>query len=76
MWSSVLRFLLFVKCDGCCDVVCISEFFLLVDQVIHGRAMVQLFILNTLYNVIVVIPVKILQLLGLLGVDHDLRGVK
>jgi hypothetical protein len=55
---------------------CISEFLLLVNQVVHGRRVIQLFILDALYNIIVIISVKILQLLGLLRVDDNLRRVQ
>lgn len=59
-----------------CAFPSISEFLLLVDQVVHSGTVIKLFVFDALDNVIVVISVQILQLLSFLSVDDDLGGVQ
>ena len=53
-----------------------SKFFLLVEQVVDSRAVIELFIFDALNNIVKVVSVQFLYFLCLLWVNYDLRSVK
>ena len=53
-----------------------SEFFLLVQQIVNSRAVVEFFVFDAFNNVVQVVSVQFLYFLRLLGVNHDLRSVQ